>query len=174
MDRFALIKPLFKYSNVAYYSVSLEEDEKTIYDEFVEKHTIVNKDKLYHILKWLKEIGEKYGAQDRFFRNEAKFADTTALPPKGIKKEPTYVEFGKPKANDLRLYTFKLNPKVVFLFSGDIKTKQKAQDCQNVKSHFLLANHLTKAIENALKEKEVFWIKNFTEIDCIDDFKLYY
>lgn len=174
MDKFAIIKPIFKYRKVAYYSVSLEGNERSIYEEFVEKHTRLNKKKLYHIVKWIKEIGEKYGAQNRFFRNEANFSDTSALPPHGVKREPTYIEFGKPTANNLRLYTFKLNAKVVFLYSGDVKTKQKAQDCSNVRSHFLLANQLTKAIEYAIKEKDIVWMDDYTEIECNDDFKLYY
>lgn len=58
MNNFAYIKPLFKYNRVAYYSVSLNDNEKTLYQEFVEKHTIDNKNKLYHIQKWLKLIGE--------------------------------------------------------------------------------------------------------------------
>ena len=88
MNNFAQIKPLFKYKTVAYYSVSLNDNEKTLYQEFVEKHTIENIDKLYHIQKWLRVIGEKYGAQNRFFRNEAKNADTSALPPIGKDRKP--------------------------------------------------------------------------------------
>ena len=72
MNNFAHIKPLFKYKTVAYYSVCLDDNEKTLYQEFVKKHTVENEDKLYHIQKWLKLIGEKYGAQNRFFRNEAR------------------------------------------------------------------------------------------------------
>ncbi|QXP69200.1 hypothetical protein H0I29_11210 [Polaribacter sp. R2A056_3_33] len=174
MDNFAQIKPLFKYKTVAYYSVCLGDNEKTLYQEFVEKHTFENKNKLYHIQKWLKIIGEKYGAQNRFFRNEAKNADTSALPPIGTDRKPYYVEYGKKKANNLRLYCLRANSNVVFLFSGDIKTKQKAQDCPNVKSHFILANNLTKAIDNAFREKEIIWNENCTLISCSEEFILYY
>ena len=153
MNNFAHIKPLFRYANVAYYSVSLAGNEKTIYQEFVEKHTVENKDKLYHIQKWIQLIGDKYGAENRFFRNEAKDADASALPPVGKDRKPYYVEYGKKKANNLRLYCLKANKHVVFLFSGDIKTSKKAQDCPNVKHHFKLANALTKAIDNAFREK---------------------
>jgi hypothetical protein len=174
VNNFAHINPLFKYKTVAYYSVSLDDNEKTLYQEFVDKHTIENKDKLYHIQKWLKLIGQKYGAQNRFFRNEAQIADTSALPPKGIKLEPCYVEKEQKKANNLRLYCFKANPNVVFLFSGDIKTKQTAQECPNVQSHFDLANTLTKAIDNAFREKDIVWNEDCTLISCSEDFILYY
>ncbi|NGZ90736.1 hypothetical protein [Psychroflexus maritimus] len=109
MNKFARIKALFKFKQVAYYSVCLEEDEQTLYEEFVEKNTNENLEKLYHIQKWMQEIGEKYGAQQRFFRNEAKYADASALPPIGKDREPYYIEFGKKKANNLRLYCLRAN-----------------------------------------------------------------
>lgn len=174
MNNFARIKPLFKLKTVAYYSVCLEDNNTTLYHEFVKKHTIENKEKLYHIQKWLQVIGEKYGAQNRFFRNEAKIADTSALPPIGKDQEPYYVEFGKNKANNLRLYCFKANSNVVFLFNGDIKTKLKAQDCPNVKKHFNLANSITKAIDNAFREKDIVWNEDCTLISCSEDLILYY
>ena len=174
MNNFARIKPLFKYKTVAYYTVSIDGNDKTLYQQFVEKHTVENIDKLYHIQKWLKIIGEKYGAQSRFFRNEAKNADTSALPPIGKERKPYYVEYGENKANNLRLYCLRANSNVVFLFSGDIKTKQKAQDCPNVKSHFNMANALTKAIDNAFRDKDVIWNEDCTLISCSEDFILYY
>lgn len=174
MNRFAHIRPLFKYKQVAYYSVSLDEDEQTLYDKFVEKHTNENIDKLYHIQKWLQVIGKKYGAQQRFFRNEAQYADASALPPIGKDREPYYVEFGKKKANNLRLYCLRANANVVFLFNGDIKTAKKAQDCPNVKSHFELANALTKAIDQAFRNKEIRWIQDYSLITCDEDFILDY
>ena len=68
----------------------------------------------------------------------------------------------------------KANRNVVFLFSGDIKTKQKAQECPNVQSHFNLANTLTKAIDNAFREKDIVWNEDCTLISCSEDFILYY
>lgn len=53
MNNFAHIKPLFKYNKVAYYSVVLNDDKETLYEEFVKRHEPDNKNKLYHILKWL-------------------------------------------------------------------------------------------------------------------------
>ncbi|UPS90469.1 hypothetical protein [Bizionia sp. M204] len=174
MNNFAHIKPLFKYKTVAYYSVCLDDNEKTLYQEFVEKHTVENKDKLYHIQKWLKEIGEKYGAQNRFFRNEAQIADASALPPIGKDRKPYYVEYGKNKANNLRLYCLRANSNVVFLFNGDIKTNNNPQLCDNVRNHFNLANTLTKAIDNAFREKDIVWNEDCTLISCSEDFILYY
>ena len=38
MNNFAHIKPLFKYNKVAYYSVVLNDNKETWYDEFVKNH----------------------------------------------------------------------------------------------------------------------------------------
>ena len=174
MNNFANIKPLFKYDRVAYYSVAINGSETSLYEEFVSKHENANKKKLYHILKWIQLIGKKYGAQWTFFRNEAQYADTAALPPKGIDREPCYVEKGKKKANTLRLYCLRASEQVVFLFSGDIKTTKIAQDCPNVKPHFTLANKLTKAIDDAFKDQDIRWIEDGSLIETDDDFTLYY
>lgn len=174
MNKFAQIKPLFRYAKVAYYSVVLEGDDKSLYEKFVELHEIENKEKLYHIQKWIQVIGRKYGAQSRLFRNEAIFADTSALPPVGIDRKPHYIDQGKKKNNTLRLYSFRANENVVFLFSGAIKTTKKAQDCPNVKSHFLLANQLTKTIDEALRNKIITWIEDDTLIHYEEEFKLNY
>ena len=146
MNNFARIQPLFKYEQVAYYSVCIEGSDVTLYDLFVEKHTIENKEKLYHIQKWIQVIGKKYGAQDRFFRNEANISDTSALPPVGKDREPLYIEHDENTANNLRLYCLRANEHVVFIYNGAIKTALTAQDCPNVKSHFMLANQLLSLI----------------------------
>lgn len=173
MNIFAQIKPLFKYEKVAYYSIVLEGQDLSLYEQFVKLQTKQNKDKLYHILKWLQVIGKKYGAQNRFFRNEANISDTSALPPTGD-KEPHFVEHGKKKNNNLRLYCLKANENVVFLYGGDLKTAKKAQNCLNVKPHFDLANKLTKAIDQAFVNKDIRWIEDYSLLEYDEDLKLYF
>jgi len=172
VNTFAHIKPLFKLKKVAYYSVVIEGETHSLYEQFVKKHTVENRKKLNHIQTWLKIVGNKYGAQKHLFRNEAKGADTSALPPTGKHRKPTYVEHGKNKGNNLRLYTLRANENVVFLFNGNIKTTDKAQDCPNVKTHFILANQLTKAIDQAFRNKDIKWSEDFTTIRYDKNFKL--
>lgn len=88
--------------------------------------TNIYRQKLNHVLEWIKTIGDKYGAQHHFFRSEASIADASALPPIGKDREPCFTEFGKNKANNLRLYCLRANERVVFLFNGDLKTRQYA------------------------------------------------
>lgn len=172
MTTFARIIPIVKYDKVSYYSVCVDESENSLFEEFVKHHTKHNKGKLNHVLEWLKQIGNKYGAQQHLFRSEAEIADASALPPIGMKREPTYSEYGKIKANNLRLYCLRANQHVVFLFDGDIKTTEKAQKCPNVRDYFKKANQLTKAIDNAFRSKDIIWNDDCTEIECEDDFKL--
>ncbi|WP_372744409.1 hypothetical protein [Lutibacter sp.] len=174
MNIFARIKPIAQYKKVSYYSVCINDDETSLFEDFVKVHQINNKTKLDHILNWLKVIGNNYGAQTHHFRPEGETADTSALPPKGIDRKPQYTEYGKKKANNLRLYCLRANESVVFLFNGDIKTEQKAQNCPNVKTHFKLANQLTKAIDNAFRERDIVWNDDCTLINCNEDLKIYF
>ncbi len=174
MNTFAHIKPIAHYKKVAYYSVCINDNNDSLFEEFVKIHTLDNKTKLDHILSWIKIIGNKYGAQNHLFRHEGKSADTSGLPPKGIGKKPHYTEAGKKKANSLRLYCLRANENVVFLFSGDVKTTRKAQDCPNVKSHFKLANQLTKALDKAFVEKEIIWNDDCNDIEYDTDLKIYF
>lgn len=172
MNTFAHIKPIVRYKKVAYYSVCINSNSESLFDEFITKQENKEQEKLNHILEWIKQIGNKYGAQPNLFRPEGETADASALPPKGMEREPHYTECGKNKANNLRLYCLRANQHVVILFGGDIKTTKYPQDCPNVKPHFKLANRLTKAIDKAFVDKEIIWNDDLTFIDCADDFKL--
>ncbi len=177
MNNFATIKHINSYKKVEYYSVCLEHDDFSLFELFLRKHTKENKEKLNHILKWIQVIGDKFGASRFFFRPEAEIADASALPPTGINREPAYIEFNSEKgehenaANNLRLYCFRVNEHVVFLFNGDIKTRNRAQDCENVRSHFRLANKLTSVIESSFGN-EICWNEHKTDIIIEHDFEL--
>lgn len=174
MNTFAHIKQIAQYKKVSYYSVCINNDKISLFENFINVHQINNKTKLDHILNWLKVIGNSYGAQTHHFRPEGETADTSALPPTGMDRKPQYTEYGKKKANNLRLYCLRANESVVFLFNGDIKTEQKAQNCPNVKTHFKLANQLTKAIDKAFIEKEIVWNDDCTQINYNEDLKIYF
>lgn len=174
MNNFVQIKRIAKYDKVSYYSVIIDTEQPSLFENFIATHTAINKEKLNHILVWLQEIGIKYGAQTHLFRPEAYLSDTSALPPTGKDREPTYIENGETESNNLRLYCFRLNESVVVLYNGNLKTAEKAQDCPNVKPHFLLANKITKALENSIKEKEINWNEDCTDIIFDSDLEIEY
>lgn len=176
MNNFAEIILVYRFNKVNYYSISIN-DEDSLFKQFVSKHTVANRVKLNHIMAWIKVIGNKIGAKENYFRNESETADTRALPPKGKDREPVYIEIDESGieqnvGNDLRLYCMRVNENVVFLFNGDIKTAEKAQQCDNVRSHLRMANKLTTLIDKALIEKEIKWNKNCTDIIVEYDFCL--
>lgn len=175
MSNFACLKHIQDFNRVSYYSVCLSDDPDeleeidSLYESFLKIQGAKNKNKVIHIVNWLKEIGERYGAKETLFRDEQKDGEASGLPPKGTHRQPTYTEDGKDIPNNLRLYCYRLNEHVVILFSGDIKTTKYAQDCPNVARHFKEANQLTRAIDTAIKEKEIRWIDNYEDIYFEDD-----
>ena len=178
MNGFATITLVQRLRKVTYYSLTLDDQEESLFDQFIDKHASENKDKLHHIMTWVNLIGEKYGAREDYFRNEAETADASALPPKGIDREPAYIEYNERthedenKANDLRLYCLRASDYVVFLFNGDIKTEAKAQDCNNVMPHFRLANILTKSIDRAFIGRDIIWNTDQSDILFDEGFEL--
>lgn len=142
MNTFATIEVAYRYRKVIFYTVRLEDDDENLALQFAKKHNDgATKESLRILFQWLRNIGEKRGAKERYFRNEG-FAgkDARALPPPFIQD------------TDLRWYCMRVNDHIVFLFSGAVKTKQKAQDCINVWPHLRLAGSLCKAIHQALTE----------------------
>lgn len=177
MNNFAEIIEVQRFQKVTYYTLSIN-DEDTLFDKFIEKHSIENNEKLQHIITWMKLIGNKIGAHQQYFRHEAETADASALPPQGVDKEPIYVEYNEEteteenKPNNLRLYCLRANKSVVFLFNGDIKTADTAQNCEQVKPHFRLANKLTELLNSAFTNKEITWNDSVTDIIVEDGFLL--
>lgn len=176
MNNFAKILLVQRFHKVNYYTVKLEEHDISLFGQFVSKHTNENREKLNHIMAWIRIIGEKYSAKADYFRNEAETADASALPPANPTWEPSYIEWdnetqtGEP--NNLRLYTFRANEHVVFLFNGDVKTADKAQDCPDVRPHFRLANVIAKALEACFRNGEIAWNTNQTDIEFDNDLEL--
>ena len=177
MSNFGQIIFIQQYKKITYYSIAIN-SEDALYDQFLERHTDENNNKLNHILSWLKELGDKVGAHDQYFRNEAETGDARALPPIGKNRKPVYVEYSEATKenvntpNNLRLYCLRANEAVVFLFNGDIKTKQYPQDCGNVREHFKIANLLSKLLDQAFINKDIEWNEDWTDIIVDDDFVL--
>ena len=180
MNGIVRLKHIADYQKVCYYSVVLDQDDEpnetahSLFDIQIKEQTTDNPEKLNHILSWLAEIGNKYGAQDDYFRDEQFQGEAMGLPPNHKNRPPVYTEDGEIAPNNLRLYCHRLNSNAVILFGGAIKTKDIAQNCPNVKQHFLLANQLANIIDQAFQEKDIMWTDNDTDINYEDDLILYY
>lgn len=180
MNGIIRLKHIQVHKKVSYYSVCVDNEDlpidevKSLFELFIDEQQDKNKTKLNHILAWLREIGDKYGASTNYFRNEQHQGEAMGLPPNQVAKEPVYTEDGEITPNNLRLYCHRLNDCVVILLSGALKTADTAQKCPNVKPHFELANKLTTVIDNAFKEKEIIWTNDGTDIEYSNDLILYY
>jgi len=111
------------------------------------------------LLVWIEEIGEKIGAKNYLFRNESITADVQALPPPAKQMEVREIP-----VKNLRLYCLVLNEHVVFLFNGGIKTTNNAKDCPNVGPHIKRANQIAGKIDEQLKQNEITWNFDHTDI----------
>ncbi|RKE92334.1 hypothetical protein [Ichthyenterobacterium magnum] len=179
MNGIVSLKHIEDYKKVCYYSVCIKDESEfndsseSLFEAFIREQEKTENEKLNHILAWVKEIGDQYGAKERFFRHEQNQGEAMGLPPNKIGSEPVYTEDGEISPNNLRLYCHRLNDNVVILFSGGLKTADTPQECPNVKPHFKLANKLTVIIDEAFKNKDIFWVDEFNDIDYSDDLTLY-
>ncbi len=143
MNIFAKIIEVQVFSKVTYYSVLKDGEEDNMFLQFLNR-TAKNEEiaeDLQLLKDWLKLIGDKYGAQEQYFRHEQA---ANALPPP--------FRFTETKSN-LRLYCMRVSENAVILFSGDVKTAATAQKCPNVKPYFNEALRLTKKIDEAMRER---------------------
>jgi hypothetical protein len=143
MHNFATIKHIQTFEKVSYFSIIFDSDSLSLFEVFSEriKNDVNLKEDLQIITAWLIKIGAR-GAKKIWFREEG---SAQALPPK--------IHLLAGKYTSLRLYCAVLNESVVVLFSGDIKTTLKAQDCPNVKDHFQLANRISERLTQAIIDK---------------------
>lgn len=173
MSNFVSIKFIKAYREVVYYSVVMngEENEESLFEAFIKKYEGIEGTKLNHILSWVREIGDVYGAQADLFRWEN---NAEALPPPGIDRAPCYIENERETSNALRLYCHRLNEHVVVLFGGAVKTANAVQDCANVRMPFTLANKLSKLIDKSILEGEIEWEDDRRDILYEEEYCLYY
>lgn len=157
MNTFAHIKHIQSIGKVHYYSIIIDNAQTSLFEDFLNFHKVDKKllQDLVIMNEWLLKNIPKYGAQERFFRHEGIKTDTKGLPPKFVETK-----------NLLRLYCFRANDNVVFLFNGRCKTKTivKAQDCPNVRPHFLLANQLVSKINYLFDEDVLKWNEDFSDL----------
>jgi hypothetical protein len=169
---FAKIERLtdFQFKKVKYYSIRFEENEVNEFFDFLNRMEDIDEigEDLSNLLIWIEEIGENYGAiKERFFRNESITADVQALPPS--KKQMEAYEI---MVEDIRLYCMVLNENVVFLFNGGIKTTDNAKDCPNVGRYIIQANQLVNKLDEQLKNKDIHWNANQTDIEFDENIEI--
>ncbi|MBS1938888.1 MAG: hypothetical protein JSS84_13860 [Bacteroidetes bacterium] len=143
---------VYDFALVKYYTVQLTGRPRTEFADFLDRMRSDphNSRDLGELMAQIQQMGHKYEAHLRYFRDERDLAhrgDAMAIPTQAFSR------------SRMRLYCQVLSPKVVVLFNGDVKTKgiNAAQDCPKVSPHFALANRLTVAIHQAFVEEQLGW-----------------
>ncbi|WP_117881950.1 hypothetical protein [Aureibaculum luteum] len=156
------------FTKVRYYTLKFIDEEKTEYQKFIDEY---KEEYLYCInfLKlWIAQIGEKFGADDQYFRPED---NASALPPptKTIRK----LDYSLDKKNlSLRLYCIVLSMDVVILVSGGIKESDAARDSPTCFEKLMFAQSISSQFHFSKKRGE--WNLKGKDIKTEKNFRLTY
>lgn len=134
----------FNYSKVRFYTLKFEERHRTEFEDFVQRmmDNAMNAGNMTEISKWIEKIGQR-GAEKHYFKHE-----------RAAEAIPLFYETEHPDSPfGIRLYAIRLSNSIVVLLNGDLKTADKAEDCENVKPHFRLANKVAKKLNDCLGDE---------------------
>lgn len=160
MNKFATLVKSIQFRRITYYSVLVDENDLPLFAQFIKEHAGEEfREDMDLIRSWMRKLGENYGASIDYFRQEG---SAHAIPPP--------VEITR-KGCQLRLYCLRMSHRVVILFSGSIKTMNKAMDCPNVRDHFIMANRVSDKLWKALKDGLITFDQN-DDLVIPQDFKL--
>ena len=132
------------------YSVLMEGDENTLFEQFTDETKYVFPDEIENIIENLKAIARRVGAREQFFRpkKEGKLGD-------GVE-----ALFDMPNAN-LRLYTIKYSNVLLVLGGGGHKPKNIRvfqEDPKLTKENYLV-REIAVVLYKAIKNKDLRWNK---------------
>lgn len=171
MNTFAKLLPVDALSGpkVKYYTPQLQDEKGNLFtpeiENFFLRHESIERlaDMLDEIFVWLEEMAFAAGARPEFFRNER---NAGALPPGNQQRERfgKYLKIAYRDQNNLRLYVIRLNRQVVILLNGGEKTTRNPEDCPNVRTHFLKAQRIAKALDEALNTGDLQYNRDQTDI----------
>lgn len=152
----------FQFEKVCFYTVLLQKRRRTEFEDFSFRmchSTEINKVDYGEIVKFINRIGEsENGATVDNFKDEK---SAHRLKIVEIEK-PTK---GQPNNYGLRLYCYRINEKVVILFNGDRKTKDKAQQCPKCRRFFETANLIARELENAMALDKISTEDTYIDIE---------
>lgn len=136
------------------YSIYLENEQETLFERFLKENINLFKSEIIDINSRLITINKKTGARDIYFKlNEGNPGDgVCAL-------------YDKPESN-LRLYCIKFGNTLVILGSGGEKPKniRAFQDNDNLKDENYLLREISKQVTERIRNKEIQFSEDGTEI----------
>ncbi len=153
-----------RLDKVHYYSVRVNGKALTEFRDFYNRlsQDETNSTELGELNRFIKLIGEQYGATPQHFKTE----DAAERLP------PPYFETDSETDYGIRLYCIRLCPTIVILLNGDRKTAGKVKDCVRCYPHFDFARKLAKKITECIIDKSIILDIENKEIIIDDDFEL--
>lgn len=151
----------FSGNEASVYSVIVNDEEKTLFDEFISENKNLFLNEIKDIVSRLMTIGHIEGARDQYFKlNE------------GTPGDGVCALYDQPKSN-LRLYCIKYGKQLIILGSGGLKPKnlRTFQEDDKLKDENYFLRNLSKEITNKMKSDELKFING--GIDLEGDFEFY-
>ena len=150
-------------SKATIYSVILEEDEQTqtsLLDHFITENHL-HHGEVKNILSRLKAIGHKTGARDHFFKEW-----------EGVPGDGVCALYDDPDKN-LRLYCIRFGTTVLVVGGGGFKPKsmKALQESEKLKQENEYMKTVSVKIAERIREKEIYWSDDETEL--FGDFNFY-
>ena len=146
-----VIKRDLDFTKVRYYTLRFDTEKKTELDKFYDNFQKEYSQSIFYIKMWIAEIGEKFGAQTRFFRPED---NASALPPPSEELRCLDIDFEKEDMN-LRLYCIVLSPEIVILVNGGIKESDATRDSPTCWKQYIFASNIASQINKMLKQGDL-------------------
>ena len=136
------LKELQEFEKIKYYTIQIENEDRSETQKFVDRF----KESEYRfefevIFYHIKKMGEKRGADERFFRYER---EAHALPP-----------YFEGEGGNLRLYCIRISNDIVILGNGGVKTADTYQDSPDCKPHIELLLNFNFVFTQHVKEGEI-------------------
>jgi hypothetical protein len=130
------------------YSVITDDEDKTLFELFVEENHISYSSEINDIVLRLKTIGHKTGARENFFKlNEGTSGDGVCA----LYDLPDY---------KLRLYCIRYGTQLVILGGGGQKNVRALQDDKKLKDESYFLRELSQQITKMLRNKDIKFIDN--------------
>ncbi|HAW08586.1 MAG TPA: hypothetical protein DCW42_05360 [Bacteroidetes bacterium] len=140
--------PEFTGNKTTIYAVLMEDEEKTLFESFIEENKISYSSEIKDIVSRLITIGNKTGAREQFFRTK-----------EGAPGDGVCALFDLPSYK-LRLYCIRYGTQIVILGGGGPKNVQKLQQSKKLKDESYFLRDLSKTITEKLKNKELKFVDN--------------
>jgi hypothetical protein len=137
------------------YSAILEDDEQTLFDNFLIENSKEHLEELQYIRSQIQTIAHSTGAIETFFTKY-----------EGLKVgEEVHALYRK----NLRLYCFRLGKSIILLGGGGWKEVAKWQDDDKLTQEVNYVRHIAKKIDECIKDRDIWWNGIELEGDFIFD-----